>query len=173
MSPRELIAIEANPYNYFKCMIIKQHFKLDNAKILLGDFVKYLEAEKEKFDFILVAGVLYHLSEPIRTLDLVLERTNAIGICTTVYAQDDCPFNLTGATREVELPGQDPIVLYERTNSLIAKGRKHGIGESAWMFSEVDLKRYLESKGWEFEIFPYIRNPKGGPRSRLFARNKT
>ncbi len=169
LSPKELISIEANPYNFLKCLIVKQHYQLDNTNFFLGDFVRFLKESTEQFDFILVAGVLYHLSRPIQTLDLVTELTHAIGICTTVYKEDDCPFQLTGATREVQLGDQPPIVLYERTNALKARGKKHGIDESAWMFTEEDLLRYFDFKGWEYQTFPYVRNPQGGPRVRMYA----
>ena len=173
LDPAELISIEANPYNFIKCLIVKQYYALDNVKFVLGDFVKFLETNGKKFDFILVAGVLYHLANPIRTLDMVLQSADAVGICTTVYKEGDCPFHLTGATREVEIEGQEPILLYERSNALTARGKKHGIGESAWLFTEEDLLRYLDFQGWEYVVFPYVRNPRCGPRVRMFARKKS
>ena len=170
-SPARVISIEANPYNFIKCLIVKQYYGLANTSFLLCNFVEYLQQCDRRFDFILAAGVLYHLREPFKALELVMQRTDAIGICTTVYAEDDSPFNMTGATREIEKNGHQ-FKLYERMNTLTTKGKKHGIDETAWMMTEPELLKYLDVSGWEYEKFPYKRLSSGGLRTRLFAKRK-
>lgn len=167
--PAEVTSIEANPYNYIKCLIVKQYFQLTNTDFLLGNFVSYLAECNRKFDFILASGVLYHLNQPLLALDLILQNTDAIGICTTVFAEGDSPFNMTGETRTVEKAGHK-FELHERKNAVSTQGKKHGIDKSAWMISQPDLLKYLEVSGWEFELLPYKRQPHCGPRTRLFAR---
>ena len=168
-SPASTLSIEANPFNYVKCLVVKQQFRLDQSQFLLGDFVQFLQTDKTNFDLILSAGVLYHLSRPFFALDLMLERTSAVAICTTVYKEGDCPFRMTGQTRQVELPGEQPITLHERFNVQKTQGKKHGIDKNAWLFTEADLLRFLRSRGWSYEVIPYTRHANSGPRVRLLA----
>ena len=169
---KEVVSIEANPRNYLKCLIVKNYFQLDRVQFLLGDFAQYLGTSNKRFDFILAAGVLYHLSEPFRVLDWILEKTDAVGICTTYYDINKQTFNFTGNKKIVELPGIKPFVLYERKNPNHAIGTKHGVDESAWMFTLDDLLRYLDAKN--FDVF--LRNMPShidfGPRSQMFAKRR-
>lgn len=61
-------AIEANSKSFLKTLVLKNYFNL-KAKILYGDFVKYLsEPLKEHYDMCVAVGVLYHMSDPINFL---------------------------------------------------------------------------------------------------------
>jgi hypothetical protein len=65
----EVVAIEGNTRNYFKCLVIKEIFELDRLKLLCGDIIAYLTGTDEKFDICVASGVLYHMREPGKMLE--------------------------------------------------------------------------------------------------------
>ena len=58
---------------------------LTNVEFLLGDAVSYLETNRTNFDVIMASGILYHLTEPVRFLDLICQRTNRIFLWTHYF----------------------------------------------------------------------------------------
>lgn len=67
-----ILAIEAAPKSYLKCLISKEMLDL-KARFLLGDFNLYLERERPRFDLVFASGVLYHMIDPIHTLYLIAQ----------------------------------------------------------------------------------------------------
>ncbi len=170
---REVISIEANPRNFLKCLIVQNFYRLAAAQFRLGDFSKYLEAQERRFDFVLAAGVLYHLYDPIVVLDRIMNVTDSIGICTSYYDPDRKVFKFTGNTRSSKLPGADPVMLHERFNPEGTRGTKHGLDRAAWMFSLPDLLRFLDQRNFAVHQRPApTANPKIGPRVQLFAQRR-
>lgn len=88
LGANEIISIEANTRAYLKCLLVKEIFRLNNAHFLLGDFVKYLEEIKEKYDVIIASGVLYHMSDPIHLLDLISQHTDKLMLWTHYYEEE-------------------------------------------------------------------------------------
>ena len=171
--PKQVISVEANPRNFFKCLSVKEHFKLQNVEFMLGDFKKYLESKPKRFDFILAAGVLYHVAEPFRVMDLIMDLTDAFGVCTTFYDADDQSFTFSGISKEIVYPGTEPFTVYDRyNNSITTRGKKHGIEDSAWLFTRDDFLRYLDYRNFDIEVFQNIRLENSGPRVRLFAKRR-
>lgn len=170
----KIVAIEGNPRNLLKCLIVKNHYQLHAAQFLLGDFLKYLKQTDERFDFILAAGVLYHSAHPIALLNQITAKSNNIGICTSLYDPDNITFQMSGKTRDVVINGTDPFMLYHRTNPTHkTKDSKFGLEKSAWLISEEGLLRFLEFRGFEFEIFRKGRcDETGAHRIRLCATKK-
>lgn len=82
---REVVAIEANRRAFLKCLCVKELYNLSRAHFLLGDFVKYLAEKKPKFDVAIASGVLYHMMEPIRLLDLLSQSADRLFIWTHYY----------------------------------------------------------------------------------------
>lgn len=64
----EIVAIEANPRAFLRCLVMKEVLGLPRAHFLLGDFVPFLETNQRTFDLGLACGVLYHLQDPFATL---------------------------------------------------------------------------------------------------------
>lgn len=170
----KVIAVEGNPRNFLKCLIVKNHYQLNAAQFLLGDFLKYMRRTDERFDFILAAGVLYHSAFPIALLDRITSKSNAIGICTTTYHPDNLSFKMSGKTRKANLHGTEPFTLYQRKNpTWKTKNAKHGMDDSAWMISEEDLLRFLDFRGFDCEVFQKgCDNKYGAHRIRLFAKKR-
>jgi SAM-dependent methyltransferase len=87
INPRRLVSIEANRFNYLKCLVVKEvlGFKAD---FLLGDICKYLE-NTDRFDFIFASGVLYHQTDPLNLLHLASKKTDTIYLWTH-YFDEGC-----------------------------------------------------------------------------------
>ena len=76
-------AVEANKNAFLRCLITKEITNMHHARFLLGDFVSFLENDRSKtWDFIVACGVLYHMRDPAKVLDLICQRTNALYLWT-------------------------------------------------------------------------------------------
>lgn len=71
----EVIAVEANTRAFLRCLAVKEIFQLQRSRFLCGDFLCYLEDLTDDFDTTVACGVLYHMSDPVRLLELVCRRT--------------------------------------------------------------------------------------------------
>ena len=77
-------AIEANRLAFMRCLITKEIVRLTRSKFWLGDFMKALESWDQSYDLIIACGVLYRLKDPLRLLELLARRSQAIYIWTHV-----------------------------------------------------------------------------------------
>jgi len=82
---REIVAIEANTRAFLKCLCVKELLGLKNAKFFLGDFVGYMEKNKDPFDIVFASGVLYHMMDPIYVLDLIAKMANKVFLWTHYF----------------------------------------------------------------------------------------
>jgi hypothetical protein len=82
---REVVAVEANRRAFLKCLCVKELYGLSRAHFLLGDFVQYLAERSRTFDVAIASGVLYHMMEPIRVLDLLSQTADRLYIWTHYY----------------------------------------------------------------------------------------
>jgi hypothetical protein len=80
-----ILAIEANKNAFLKCLIVKELLAIENADFLLGDFYKYLTSSPQRFDAILAAGVLYHMSDPLGLIEGAVRAANSIGVWTHYF----------------------------------------------------------------------------------------
>ena len=83
-----VIAIEANTRAFLKCLIAKEILGLKRTRFLCGDFMPYLETSNEQFDLMIAAGVLYHMKDPVRLLQLVGQHTRRTHIWTHYFDAD-------------------------------------------------------------------------------------
>jgi hypothetical protein len=83
-----ITAIEANANGFLKCLMVKEFYRLDRARFLYGDFVKFLEQTEERFDIIFASGVLYHMAEPLKLLSLIKRHTDKCYIWTGFYDRE-------------------------------------------------------------------------------------
>jgi len=114
-----VIAIEANTRAYLKCLIAKEILDLKRVKFLCGDFMPYLEATDQQFDLIIAAGVLYHMKDPVRMLQLVGSHTRRTHIWTHYYdagllaTQPNLSQRFTSPVETVEVNGV-PVQLHRQ-----------------------------------------------------------
>jgi hypothetical protein len=69
-------SIEANRLAYLRCLITKEIFSLTRCRFWLGDFMQWLEHTDRTYDLIVASGVLYHVRDPLRLIELIAKRTN-------------------------------------------------------------------------------------------------
>lgn len=81
-------AVEANRLAYLKCLVTREVLDFPNARFHLGDFVLWLEQNDKRYDFIVASGVLYHMRNPLRLLQAMADRTDAIYLWTVMVDDD-------------------------------------------------------------------------------------
>jgi hypothetical protein len=85
-SGAEVVSIEARRRNFLKCLIAKNLLGMDRVRFMLGDFIKHLEQPGPDYDFCMATGVLYHMPEPLRLIELMAARCKRILIGTAYVA---------------------------------------------------------------------------------------
>jgi hypothetical protein len=80
-----VLAVEANTRAFLKCLCIKEMFRLERTRFVLGDFVEYLERTSDRFDLVLASGVLYHMMDPVKLLSLIGKSTDRLMLWTHYY----------------------------------------------------------------------------------------
>lgn len=85
-----ILAIEANPRAYLKCLLVQQMMKLDKVNFLFGDFNAYLRSVPETFDLCVASGVLYHMKNPVELLALIAQKCQKLYLWTQYYDSKIC-----------------------------------------------------------------------------------
>jgi hypothetical protein len=85
--PASILAIEANRLSYLRCLVVKELLNLKIATFALGNFAPWLEKAEQRFDLIIASGVLYHMADPVRFLELISQRADSLYLWTH-YASD-------------------------------------------------------------------------------------
>jgi hypothetical protein len=118
--PAVLCAIEANKLAFLRCLVVKEVLDLKIARFLLGDFTEWLEKSPERYDLIVASGVLYHMQNPLKLLELIAGRTDAFYLWTHYVSLDAMPIDdprrgaLVGEPELHECCGI-PVRLYKRS----------------------------------------------------------
>ncbi|MEJ5019072.1 methyltransferase domain-containing protein [Ochrobactrum vermis] len=81
-------AVEAKRDAYLRCLVTKEVLQLRDASFHLGNFLPYLEAEERQWPLIVASGVLYHMSDPVLTLELLSSHTDRLYLWTHVVDPD-------------------------------------------------------------------------------------
>ena len=85
-APALIDAIEANKLAFMRCLIAKELLDLSRAHFMLGDFQKWLEFSGQRYDLIIASGVLYHMKDPVRLLELASECSDAVYLWTHYFS---------------------------------------------------------------------------------------
>ena len=93
--PALLHAVEANKLSFLRCLVVKELLELRIARFFLGDCQSWLEQNEQRYDFIVASGVLYHMMDPVRLIELMASRTDSI-------------FLWTHYANELQMPAGDP-----------------------------------------------------------------
>jgi hypothetical protein len=83
-----VVGVEANRIAFLKCLVTKELFDLDRCSFLCGDINEYLATEAEPFDVCIASGILYHMTDPLRLLDLISQRASRLFMWTHVYSEE-------------------------------------------------------------------------------------
>lgn len=176
---REITSIESNQRAFVKCLITKEILGY-KANILLGDFIPFLQkakADGDKYDFLLASGVLYHMIDPVMTLDLFLSVSNQIGIWTHFYDNDvvrsKWPKKFDATPKHVDYKGMNlETYRQEYENALSWGGFCGGSAPYSYWMTKDSITSMLESNGFRFEILNEDLHHQNGPCMLLFAEKR-
>ncbi len=84
-----VVAVEANAEAYLKCLIVKELLGL-HARFEFGDVLEYLDARLAdgavgRFDLVFCSGVLYHMADPLRLIELMARSADRCFVWTHFY----------------------------------------------------------------------------------------
>ena len=104
-----VVAIEANRLAFLKCLVTKELLDLSSCSFRCGEVNEYLSSTSETFDVCIACGILYHMVEPVRLIDLISRAASRLVMWTHVFADDALANrNLAGklgAAQEVDYEG--------------------------------------------------------------------
>src|SRR5262249_8876061 len=86
--PEFIHAIEANRLSFLRCLITKELLDIKHARFLHGSFLPWLERTEIRYDLIVASGVLYHMSDPLRLLELIATRCDATYLWTHYFSEE-------------------------------------------------------------------------------------
>lgn len=149
-----IVSIEANPEAYLKCLIVKETVGLERTHFLCGDFVEYLRNSPPYFDAAIASGVLYHMVEPARLIELLSKVTGRLYLWTHYYdanlvrADPQLASMFTGE-RESEYAGfRHSLFRYEYWGSFASHRFCGGSRPHAHWLARKDVIRCLEHFGF-------------------------
>ena len=174
-----ITAIEANTRAYLKCLITKEIVNLQRTRFLCGDFVPYLEKTTDRFDAIIASGVLYHMKDPLKLLELIARRTDRVYIWTHYFDQKivaDKPYLQVRFNHENNVKlGESTIIEYrhEYQQSLQTNGFSGGSSEFSTWLSRDGLMLALREFGFtHFEFSWEMPDHPHGPCLSMIAVRK-
>lgn len=93
---KSVCAVEANSRAFLKCLVVKELYRLQRVRFILGDIYEHLAQDQSSYDLILNFGVLYHLRDPQRLFQLAAPRLREGGrllLWTHFWspAAEECP----------------------------------------------------------------------------------
>lgn len=80
-----ILAIEASPRAYLKCLVSKEVAGMKRASFLLGDFEEFLRHSNERFDAVIACGVIYHLKNPVEMIHNLARFTDRVYVWTQYF----------------------------------------------------------------------------------------
>jgi hypothetical protein len=168
-------AVEANSRCYLKCLVTKELLDLDRARILRGEGNAYLAETTIRYDLVVASGILYHMRDPLRFLDLVSGASDRLMLWTHYYDAALIPdkerrrFQLP--PENVELGGHTytlhPHSYFESRGSARFSG---GPAETANWMERDDLLHRLGVLGYDrIEVRADEEHPDGHPSGPNFC----
>jgi hypothetical protein len=67
----EVVAVEANTRSFLKCLCVKEVFRLQAVRFLLGDCMSFMEQDHGGWDMVFASGILYHMKDPMGFIALL------------------------------------------------------------------------------------------------------
>jgi hypothetical protein len=176
--PGEIHAVEANKLSYMRCLVVKEILELKTARFYLGDFSRWLEKPGQRYDFIFASGVLYHMDDPIRLLELIAARTDAFYLWTHYVSDDAMPIGdprrgaLVGTVEIRESHGVQ-VRLYKRSYYGAWKSKSFcgGIHDLHRWIEKGDIVALIKSLGFDdIRVAHDQADHQNGPSFSIYAR---
>jgi hypothetical protein len=148
-----VVGVEANRNAFLKCLVTKELLNMQRCSFRCGDITQFLDTTSERFDVCIACGVLYHMVEPVRLIELISRAASRIVIWTHVFDEPALTNrNLAGkldGPHEVEYEGfahrvhRHSYGLDSRLGGFFGGTQAH----SAWLPRD-ELLRALTHFGW-------------------------
>lgn len=141
-------AVEANCEAYLKCLLVKELLSIEKVRFLLGDFSLFLEENDKTFDIIFASGVLYHMTEPLKLIELIARRTKNCFVWSHYFDPNHYP-GAQRTPRSVEFAGQQ-FTHHELPYPDMESGKFWGGNKpvASWLGRE-DMLRAFRAVGFE------------------------
>lgn len=176
--PAVIDAVEANKLCYLRCLVTKEIMQIKSARFHLGDCQLWLEQRDESYDLIVASGVLYHMQNPVRFLEDVARRSDAVFIWTHYVDDQMMPVGdprrsaFVGAPEIVQVGSQSvrmlPRSYHQAWRDKAFCGGMHDLHR--WIYRE-DLLALLGVLGFdEIQIWGDQPDHPNGPAFSLLAR---
>lgn len=174
-----VVGVEANRMAYLKCLVTKELLHLQRCSFLCGEVIQYLDTTDDRFDLCIACGILYHMTEPVRLIDLASQAASQLVVWTHFY--DDAARanrNLAGKLSGPEHAEHNGFgySFYRHSYGLDSRlGGFFGGTEthSSWL-PRSDLMRALDHFGWkDVEIAFEDLNHVNGPSLALVAQKQS
>ena len=171
-----ITAIEANSLAYLRCLIVKEVFSLRSARFLLGDFDKFLSQTASRYDLIVASGVLYHLTDPLATLQNMARLADKIFIWSHFFDEAAMPAGderlapFTGETVKRELGG-DTLTYHLRSygDTPLPKNFCGGIMSGSIWVEKMEVIALLERHNYSVSVHFEQDTHAHGPSACLYA----
>ncbi len=170
-------AIEANALAFVRCLITKEILKVDRASFYLGDFMQWLEATDKRYDLIVASGVLYHSHDPVRLLELMAAKADALFLWTHYFDEEAMPAGdlrrgaFSGSVETRACQGVD-VRLHERSYYKAWRDPRFcgGLQDRHFWIDRADILGLLAALGFD-RVIVGVDEPahEGGPCFSLFA----
>jgi hypothetical protein len=170
-----VVAIEANKDAFLKCLVAKELLGMRSCSFLCGDVIAYLESTTDKYDVCWCAGILYHMVDPVRLLELVSTRAPKLYIWTHYFDAEKLRGNPTFANGQHLAASHDGFA-YQLHRQQYGVGRRLRVfsggtqPHSNWL-SLRDLLRALEHFGWA-DLQTQLEDHPNGPAVSLVAKQR-
>lgn len=173
-----VVGVEANRMAFLKCLVTKELLDLGRCSFECGEVNAYLSATNERFDVCIACGILYHMVEPVRLVDLISRTASQLVVWTHIY--DEAALgnpNLAGKLSAAQEADYEGFRYHVHRHSYGLDSRMSGFfggtaGYSNWL-PRADLMRALEHFGWSnVEVsFEDLAHP-NGPSLALVAERR-
>jgi hypothetical protein len=141
-NPDRIDSIEANKLSFLRCLVVKELLKLKKPNFYIGDFTEWLDKTEHRYDFIIASGVLYHMDDPIRLLELIAARTDSFYLWTHYMSEEAMP---PGDPRRGALVGAMEIQERHGVSARLYKRSYYGAWRSkAFCGGMHDLHRWVQ-----------------------------
>lgn len=155
-APARIDAVEANKLAYLRCLIVKEIRDLHFAKFHLGDAVKWLETAPTRYDLIVASGILYHMEDPIKLIELTAAASDAVFFWTHYVDDQEMP---KGDPRRTAITGA-PILRHSHGVDVRLHPRSYyqawqdksfcgGVKDQHYWIEKTDLLGLLSALGFD------------------------
>lgn len=172
-----VLAIEASTEAFLKSLVVKEILELERVRYLLGDFDRFLETTDQRFDAVLACGVLYHMSDPLKTLQNIMRVSDEVFIWSHFFVESAMPLGdsrrrfFTEDVVSRELNGETmtyhPQVYPEDTTTV---GFIGGVMSGSSWLERDDVVALFERNGFVVTLAHEHDDHPHGPAASLHAR---